>query len=72
MCGIDLAHGWRHHGAMADIINLRRARKALARTEKERQATENRIRFGRTKSEKATEASEQARLTAALDGAKRD
>jgi len=36
----------------ADIVNLRQFRKQNARTEKERQADENRIRFGRTKAEK--------------------
>ncbi|MBB4105166.1 DUF4169 family protein [Allorhizobium borbori] len=36
----------------ADIVNLRQFRKQNARTEKERQAEENRIRFGRTKAEK--------------------
>ena len=37
---------------MADIINLRRARKDKARADKEARAAENRIRFGRTKDEK--------------------
>lgn len=36
----------------ADIVNLRQFRKKAARTGKERQAEENRIRFGRTKAEK--------------------
>ena len=36
----------------AEIVNLRQFRKQNARTEKERQAEENRVRFGRTKSEK--------------------
>lgn len=36
----------------ADIVNLRQFRKQNARTEKERHAEENRIRFGRTKAEK--------------------
>jgi hypothetical protein len=34
----------------ADILNLRRARKAKARSEKERQAEENRVRHGQSKS----------------------
>jgi hypothetical protein len=38
----------------ADIMNLRKARKAKARREKEIAAAENRIKFGRTKVEKAT------------------
>ncbi len=37
---------------MADIVNLRQARKAKARAEKERSAAENRVRFGRTKVER--------------------
>ncbi|WP_137137149.1 DUF4169 family protein [Rhizobium sp. FKY42] len=37
----------------ADIINLKLARKAKARSEKERQAEQNRITFGRTKQEKS-------------------
>ncbi len=36
----------------ADVVNLRQFRKKTARAEKERQADENRIRFGRTKAEK--------------------
>lgn len=37
---------------MAEIINLRQARKKAARSEKERQAEQNRLTFGRTKAEK--------------------
>ncbi|MBC2804670.1 DUF4169 family protein [Rhizobium ruizarguesonis] len=36
----------------AEIINLRQFRKKQARSEKEQQAEQNRISFGRTKSEK--------------------
>jgi hypothetical protein len=36
----------------ADVISLRRARKARARAEKEAQATQNRIAHGRTKAER--------------------
>ncbi|MGE6740770.1 DUF4169 family protein [Allorhizobium pseudoryzae] len=36
----------------AEIVNLRLARKAKARSDKERQAEQNRITFGRTKQEK--------------------
>ena len=36
----------------ADIVNLRQARKVKARTEKEKQANQNRLHFGRTKAEK--------------------
>lgn len=36
----------------AEIINLRQARKGKARAEKERQADQNRLTFGRSKAEK--------------------
>lgn len=37
---------------MAEIVNLRQFRKTKARTEKDKQADQNRLTFGRTKSEK--------------------
>ena len=37
---------------MADIVNLRQFRKTKARSEKESQAEQNRLTFGRTKTEK--------------------
>jgi hypothetical protein len=44
---------------MAEIVNLRRARKAKARTDREAQAAENRLRFGRPRAEReALEAEE--------------
>ncbi len=36
-----------------DVVNLRRFRKQKARSEKEKQAEQNRLSFGRTKSEKS-------------------
>lgn len=36
----------------AEIVNLRQFRKKQARSEKEKQAEQNRISFGRTKAEK--------------------
>ncbi|MDI7863831.1 DUF4169 family protein [Rhizobiaceae bacterium n13] len=36
----------------ADVVNLRQFRKKQARTEKEKQAEQNRITFGRAKAEK--------------------
>lgn len=41
---------------MGEVINLRQARKARARAEKEAQARENRARFGRTGAEKRRDA----------------
>lgn len=56
----------------AEIINLKEFRKKQARRDKERQAAENRTRFGRTKVEKQTEAAEKQRRDTELDGKKRD
>jgi hypothetical protein len=36
----------------ADVVNLRQFRKVKARAEKERQAEQNRLTFGRSKAEK--------------------
>lgn len=55
---------------MADVINLRTARKAKARAAKDKQAAANRAAFGRTKAERATDAAEAARRDAVVDGAK--
>ena len=43
---------------MAEIINLRQARKQKARAEREAAAAENRVKFGRTKAERQKEAGE--------------
>lgn len=52
----------------AEIVNLRRARKARTRAASETKAAENRTRFGRTRTERelqaAREALEQKRLEA--------
>ena len=55
---------------MAEIVNLRRARKDRARAEKEAGAAENRTRFGRTKGEKRKAEVEQGRVKSTLDGKK--
>ena len=44
---------------MAEIVNLRQARKQKARADKEARATENRVTFGRTKAEKTLTKAEQ-------------
>jgi Domain of unknown function (DUF4169) len=56
----------------ADLINLRRARKNKTRDEADKQAEQNRAKFGRSKSEKTITASELARENKKLDGLKRD
>ncbi len=45
---------------MADIVNLRRARKNKQRDTREKQAAENRTIFGRTRAEKEAEAARRA------------
>ncbi|MDB5719998.1 MAG: hypothetical protein JWP15_616 [Alphaproteobacteria bacterium] len=57
---------------MADAINLRRARKAKARADAARKATENRAAHGRTKAEKLLTGTEAERQKSILDGARRD
>lgn len=57
---------------MAEIINLRHARKTQKRKQGEAVAAANRAKFGRTKAERLSQASEQARALRLLDGAQRD
>lgn len=57
---------------MAEIINLRQARKARKRQDAERVASENRARFGRTAAEKARDALAAVQLATQLDGARRE
>ena len=55
-----------------EVINLRRARKAKARTEAATTATANRAAHGRTKAEKIAAKADAERAAKALDGAKRE
>ena len=55
---------------MAEIVNLRQARKAKARAAKEGRAVENRARHGATRAEKVVRETEAARAAALLDGAR--
>jgi hypothetical protein len=57
---------------VTEIVNLNRARKAKARAEAQGQAAQNRVKFGRTKAQKATGRSENAKSEASLDGHKRE
>ncbi len=57
---------------MAEIINLRQARKQKARAEEEARANENRIAFGRTKVEKNLRQAEEDLAKSRLDSHKRD
>jgi hypothetical protein len=56
----------------ADIVNLRQARKAKQRGEKERQAAANRARFGRTKAARCGEEADQQRRETELAGKRLD
>ena len=57
---------------MAEIVNLRRARKDKARQQRESEADANRRRFGRTKGEKAADKDAQERNRRDIDGKKID
>lgn len=57
---------------MAEIVNLRQARKRKARAEKEAQAAENRVRFGRRQAEKRASRAARDKAARELDGKKRD
>ncbi|MXQ10127.1 DUF4169 family protein [Microvirga makkahensis] len=57
---------------MAEIINLRQARKQKARAEKEARAEQNRVTFGRTKAEKSLTRAERELAQRRIDSHKRD
>ena len=57
---------------MTEIINLRMARKARARTEAEKQAEENRAKFGQTKAERTRAQSEAERALKAIEAHRRE
>lgn len=56
----------------AEIINLRRARKAKKRCEDQARAEENRARFGRPKHEREMARAEENLAVRRLDGLRRD
>jgi len=57
---------------MADVINLRLARKQRDRVAAERTAAQNRALHGRTKAQREAERLEAKKSRSALDGAKLD
>lgn len=57
---------------MAEIINLKNARKQKARADKDVQAAQSRALFGQTKAEKQLQAAEKARSEKTIDGHKRE
>ena len=56
----------------ADTVNLRRARKARARVERELEAAANRIAFGRSKAEKEKTAAEHRLAERRIDAHRRE
>ena len=57
---------------MAEIVNLRKARKDKARRERQREAEANRLRFGRTKARKLADKQTKEREGRAVDDSKLD
>lgn len=57
---------------MAEIINLRMARKVKTRAKAEQLASENRAKFGRSKSQKIADKAAIHRTTRIVDGARRE
>lgn len=53
-----------------DVVNLRQFKKARARADKEKQADQNRLTFGRTKAEKTLTSALNDKARAALDQSK--
>ncbi len=57
---------------MAELINFNKARKRKAREQADKQAAENRVRFGRTKAQKLYDAEVEAEARRRLDGLRRE
>ena len=57
---------------MAEIINLRRLRKANQRLEADKQADANRQKYGQSKAEKKLASAEKIRAAKQFDGHKRE
>ena len=57
---------------MAEIINLREARKARKRAGKDAKAEQNRVRFGRTKAETKVQERDRVVKKSEIDGKKLD
>jgi Domain of unknown function (DUF4169) len=57
---------------MAQLVNLRAARKAKGRLAPQAKANENAVKFGRTKAEKDLQAAKAEKARRDLDGAKKE
>jgi hypothetical protein len=60
------------HFMTAEIINLNKVRKARERADREREAHENRLKYGQSKSERTIVDTQQRKTQTELDGARRD
>ncbi len=56
----------------AEIINLNKVRKARERADREKEAHENRLKYGQSKSERSVADAQHRKSQAELDGARRD
>ena len=63
---------WRRDSLMAEIINLRKARKKKVRAEKEAEAAENRAKFGRPNEERSQSEAAKDLLDRKLDAHRRE
>ncbi len=68
----DEARAMGYNPVMAEIINLRQAKKRRAREEKAARAEENRVRFGRGKDERRKSDHQRGKAERDLDGKKLD
>ncbi|WP_025898276.1 DUF4169 family protein [Sneathiella glossodoripedis] len=57
---------------MSNVVNLNKFRKAKKKDAKEKQASENRVKYGRSKAEKVTESKQNSNAIKELDGKKLD
>lgn len=57
---------------MAEIFNLNKARKKKAREDAQQQAAENRVKFGRTKAQKALDTAQEKAARERMDQLRRD
>ncbi len=57
---------------MNDIVNLNKARKQRKKAKKQAKSVQNRVKFGRKKSERSIEQANKSRLADRLDGKKLD
>jgi hypothetical protein len=69
---VRVTSGIRREFRVTEPINLNKARKARARADAKRQAAENRVRFGRTKTETQVSKLEAERALQALEDKKRE